>query len=128
MGGFRLGGMTLSSLFKKPETVRYPFEKKPAPPGLKGHVGIDESACILCGMCQRTCPSDAIVVEKPQRVWSIDPFRCVQCSSCVRACPKSCLTMLPSYPTPTPSQSCVIVYIPEAEKGKPHAPATDTDG
>ena len=114
MGGFRLGGMTFSSLFKKPSTVRYPFESKPAPPGLKGHVAIDETQCILCGMCMRTCPADSIVVEKPQRLWAINPFSCVQCGSCIRACPKSCLTMLPSYPPPTAGQSTAIVFIPEA--------------
>ena len=36
MGGFKLGKMTLGSLFKKPETVLYPVEKKEAPAGLKG--------------------------------------------------------------------------------------------
>ena len=36
MGAFKLGKMTFGSLFKKPETVLYPFEKKPQPEGLKG--------------------------------------------------------------------------------------------
>ena len=49
MGSFKLGGMTFGSLFKKPETVLYPFEQKPAPAGLKGHIENDASACILCG-------------------------------------------------------------------------------
>ena len=115
MGGFRLGGMTFASLFKKPSTLRYPFETKPAPPGLKGHIAIDENLCILCGMCQRTCPSDSIIVKKPERIWTIDPYSCVQCGSCVRACPKSCLVMLPSYPPPTAGQSTVVVFIPSAE-------------
>ena len=81
MGSFKLGGMTLGSLFKKPETLLYPFETKPAPAGLKGHIAIDAADCILCGICAKTCPADAIVVEKKDRTWSIDPFRCVQCGS-----------------------------------------------
>ena len=28
MGSFKLGGMTLGSLFKKPETLLYPAEQK----------------------------------------------------------------------------------------------------
>ena len=55
MGSFKLGGMTFGSLFKKPETVLYPFEQKPAPAGLKGHIENDASACILCGICPKHC-------------------------------------------------------------------------
>lgn len=69
MGGFKLGKMTLGSLFKKPETVLYPVEKKEAPAGLKGHIVNDVDVCILCGICQRRCPCAAIVVEKPNRKW-----------------------------------------------------------
>ncbi len=93
MGSFRLGGMTFGSLFKKPETVLYPLETKPAPAGLKGHVVNEVELCILCGICQKGCPADAITVEKKERLWAIDPFRCVQCGACVRACPKDCLIM-----------------------------------
>ena len=60
MGGFKLGKMTLGSLFKKPETVCYPAEKKEAPAGLKGHIVNDVSVCIVCGICQRRCPCAAI--------------------------------------------------------------------
>lgn len=113
MGSFKLGGMTFGSLFKKPETLMYPLETKPAPAGLKGHIAIDQSLCILCGICQKTCPADAIVVEKKQRTWSLDPFRCVQCGSCVRACPKHCLEMLPQYSSIATAQSCTVVEVPD---------------
>lgn len=113
MGSFKLGGMTLGSLFKKPETIQYPKQVKTAPAGLKGHIENDVSLCILCGICEKSCPADALVVEKKQRVWSIDPFRCVQCGSCVRACPKSCLHMLPNYPSIATAPSCVVVGVPD---------------
>jgi ech hydrogenase subunit F len=100
MGSFKLGKMTLRSLFGKPETVCYPFETKPAPLGLKGAIGIDMAKCILCGICQKNCPAGAIVVDKQAGTWSIDRFRCVQCGSCTRVCPKSCLTMEPDYQKP----------------------------
>ena len=51
MGSFKLGKMTLKSLFGKPETIQYPVEQKTPPPGLKGHVTNNVDACILCGIC-----------------------------------------------------------------------------
>ncbi|MEC4175893.1 4Fe-4S binding protein [Adlercreutzia sp. R21] len=113
MGSFKLGGMTLGSLFKKPETVLYPFETKPAPAGLKGHIALDPDRCILCGICAKTCPAGALVVEKKERTWSLDPFRCVQCGSCVRACPKACLAMEPAYTPVATAQSCTVVPVPD---------------
>ena len=98
--GTKLGKMTLRSLFGKPETVRYPFETKPMPEGLKGHIENDMEQCILCGMCERTCPANAITVDRAAKTWSINRFRCVQCKSCTRACPKKCLTMRPEYQKP----------------------------
>lgn len=116
MGSFKLGGMTLKGLFKKPETIQYPAQTKPAPAGLKGHVSIEVDACILCGICQKACPCSAIAVDKKARTWQIDRFRCVQCGNCVRSCPKSCLAMQPAY-APVAAQKSVDVFeVPEQEK------------
>ena len=116
MGSFKLGGMTLSSLFKKPETLLYPVQTKEPPVGLKGHIAVDESTCILCGLCAKTCPTGAIEVSRPDRVWSINRFRCVQCGSCTRACPKSSLRMDPTYTPPTPTKHIDRYDVPEQEK------------
>ncbi len=118
MGSFKLSGMTFGSLFKKPETTRYPFEKKPVPEGLKGHIENEVESCILCGMCQRTCPTGAIVVDKKARTWALDPFRCVQCGSCARACPKHCLNMLPSYTPVSTSKEVRTIEVPEKATAK----------
>lgn len=96
MGSFNFAKMTLPSLFKKPATVRYPYEKRDIPtlfPHMRGHVVNDVDACIMCGMCARVCPADAITVDRKAGDWTIDPYRCIQCSSCVHECPKKCLSM-----------------------------------
>lgn len=100
MSTFSLGKMTLRSLFGKPETLLYPFETRPYPRGLKGHIENNIEACILCGICQRTCPSSALTVDKKKSTWSIDRFRCVQCGACIRSCPKDSLSMAPEYQKP----------------------------
>ena len=56
MGSFKLGKMTLRSLFGKPETVMYPLEKRDIPAGHRGTVEIDMAKCILCGICVKRCP------------------------------------------------------------------------
>lgn len=116
MGSFKLGGMTLSSLFKKPETLLYPVQKKEPPKGLKGTVLIDVDACILCGICGKTCPTGAIQIAKPDRSWSIDHFRCIQCGSCIRACPKGALSMFPHYTSPAKTKHVDSFTVPEREK------------
>lgn len=93
MGGFKLGKMTLRSLFGKPATVRYPYERRELYPAMRGHIVNDIDACILCGMCVRVCPADALTVDRKAGDWTINPYKCVQCANCVRECPKSSLSM-----------------------------------
>ena len=113
MGNFKLGKMTLRSLFHKPVTIMYPAETRSAPAGLKGHVDIDIKDCIFCGICQKRCPSQAISVSKADETWSIDYFKCVQCETCVTECPKHTLHMLPEYPQVSCSKSVHTVKKPE---------------
>ncbi|MDR3308223.1 MAG: 4Fe-4S binding protein [Coriobacteriales bacterium] len=97
MGSFYLTKMSLRNLFKKPATKMYPVAAPVYTPMTKGHVENDIETCILCGICEKKCPTLAIVVDKPAETWTIDPFACIQCYTCIRACPKSSLTMLPQY-------------------------------
>lgn len=110
--------MTFGSLFKEPETIQYPVQTRFVPEGLKGHIANDIDACILCGICQKRCPTDAIVVDKPGLTWSIDRFRCIQCGSCVRECPEKCLTMETTYAAAAAKKSIVVINKPEDLEAK----------
>jgi len=116
MGVFKLGKMTFGSLFKKPETVKYPFETKPQPQGLKGHIVLDADNCILCGMCEKSCPTDCITVDKESRTWNIIPFQCIQCGYCTQVCPKKCLAMDPNYWAASVSKTANSVLVPDQKK------------
>ena len=116
MGVFKLGKMTFGSMFKKPETVLYPLQTKPQPAGLKGHIEIDAQACILCGMCDRSCATNCITVDKSEHYWEIDRFQCVQCGYCITVCPKKCLSMDPNYAPASTVHKSDRVDIPVQEK------------
>ena len=118
MGAFKLGKMTFGSLFKKPETVLYPFESKPQPTGLKGHIVIDVNTCILCGMCERNCTTGCITVDKAARSWSINPYSCIQCGYCTTVCPKKCLHMDPNHWAAAPKKETQHFTVPERVKEK----------
>ncbi len=116
MGAFKLGKMTFGSLFKKPETVLYPVVTKPQPAGLKGHIAIDVDDCILCGMCDRSCSTDCIRVDKQARTWTIDRLQCVQCGYCITVCPKKCLSMDPNYAPASTVHEADVFAVPEQAK------------
>jgi polyferredoxin len=53
-------------------------------PAKKGFM-IDESACIDCGLCEKSCPVEAISHEEDAR--RIDARECIGCLACMQACP-----------------------------------------
>lgn len=58
-----------------------------------GQAEIDQTACILCGICKTNCRFDAI---KDDRSYYIDPFACEGCGVCERVCPVDAIHMKPS--------------------------------
>ena len=91
--GVKLSKMTLKSLFRNTDTVLYPLQEAPVYENLKGTVSVDIEQCILCGICQKRCPTGSITVDKAEKTWAINRFSCVQCELCITDCPKHCLTM-----------------------------------
>ncbi|MBF0299311.1 MAG: 4Fe-4S dicluster domain-containing protein [Oligoflexia bacterium] len=81
----------ISALFKKPFTVKYPFEKLELSDKHRGHIEIEVDKCIFCGICEKKCPAKAIIVTKTDQSWEIDRLSCITCNACVDVCPKKCL-------------------------------------
>lgn len=116
-------GFALKNLFSKPATKNYPAEPAVYPERSRGHIEIDIDDCVMCGMCQRKCPSGAITVDRATRTWSIERMGCVQCENCVSGCPKKCLHIKPGYTEPSSTLTVDSYSQPIPEK-----PATESAG
>lgn len=91
-------GDVIRSLFKKPITERYPYEKLPAPERLRGKLVWDPTKCTGCQLCLKDCPSEAlemIVIDKASKRFVIryHADRCTYCAQCVENCRFKCLGM-----------------------------------
>ncbi|MFR3273633.1 MAG: 4Fe-4S binding protein [Slackia sp.] len=59
--------------------------------------------CILCGICEKRCPTAAISVVKKEGSGP-STVSCVQCGTCVRECPKPA-DRGSDYPLPSSTKS-----------------------
>jgi formate hydrogenlyase subunit 6/NADH:ubiquinone oxidoreductase subunit I len=118
MAILKIGKMVLGSLFKKPATLMYPVVPRQWQERTRGQIGINIEDCILCGICSKKCPSDALTVDKAAKSWTIERMQCIQCSCCVDVCPKKSLTNAGAYTTPD-----VIKIVDTFEKPEENAPA-----
>jgi ech hydrogenase subunit F len=96
---FKMTKTVLSNLFSRPVTRRYPGTIKEARhvAGTRGRIEIEIEKCTMCTLCQKRCPTDAIIVTRAAREWNIDRLRCCSCNACVEVCPVHCLRMEERY-------------------------------
>lgn len=110
--------IALKNLFSKPATKNYPAVPREYPERSRGHIEINIDDCIMCGMCQRKCPSGAITVDRNNKTWQIERMGCVQCGNCVEGCPKKCLSIVPGYTEPSVQKIVDTFQKPVVEKAK----------
>jgi len=96
-------------LFKKPRTLRYPFERKEPALRYRGFHLNDWEKCTGCGNCACLCPNEAIemveipeLMPKPQEGIKnerpkLDYGRCCFCGLCVDICPPASLRLSRDY-------------------------------
>jgi len=94
-------------LFKKPRTLRYPFEPKEPALRYRGFHLNDWDKCTGCGNCADICPNEAITMveipeiepkpgQKNERP-KLDYGRCCFCGLCVDICPPGSLRLSRDY-------------------------------
>lgn len=103
--------ITISHLFKRKVTLRYPEVSRIFAPVFRGkHVLKRDDAgaerCTACGLCAVACPAEAITMvaaerkkgeenlyreEKYAAIYEINMLRCIFCGLCEEACPKQAI-------------------------------------
>ncbi len=93
--------ITAREFFKPVVTEQYPYEVPTMTPLFRGHIeliGNEETGqpnCVVCGMCQRACPSVCISLDgkksesgkgKVLTRYILDFTKCSLCGSCVESC------------------------------------------
>ena len=73
------------------------FTPTPLPAGAPlGAIEVDPDACIMCGVCSRSCPTSAIrYLEEDTVTLQFAEMNCIQCGLCTRICPESAITLKP---------------------------------
>ena len=103
-------------LFRKPDTVRYPEEKRKLPERSRGRHYLTKwedgkERCVGCELCAIVCPSQAINVvpaenepgeahshgERYAKDFQINMIRCIYCGLCEEACPTGAIILSNEY-------------------------------
>ncbi len=109
--------------FEPVVTFQYPYESPTMTPRFRGHIELlgDEQTglpkCVVCGMCQRACPSGCITLagEKPEgakkkvlTLYTLDFTKCSLCGLCVENCKFGAITFSKDYNLAGPHKQAYI--------------------
>jgi len=83
---------TLRELFRKPVTVKYPYEKRDISPRVRNIHTLNRETCQHCGICARMCPNN--VLKMKDGYPTADYSRCSFCGICLDACPTGSIQMI----------------------------------
>ncbi len=110
-------GITIKAFFAPVVTMQYPYETVKMTPRYRGHIELikdeetGEPKCIVCGMCQKACPSGCITLagEKPEgskkkvlTKYILDFTKCSLCGQCVENCKPDAITFSKEYNLASP--------------------------
>jgi len=126
-GSFLKPFKAIRFLWKKPKTLKYPFEPKEPALRYRGFHLNDWDKCTGCGNCADICPNEAITMEKIPELESkpekgmknerpkIDYGRCCFCGLCVDICPPGSLRLSRDY-FHIHFDTNTFVFLPKDEK------------
>jgi NADH-quinone oxidoreductase chain I len=107
-------GVTIRAFFSPVVTCQYPRETINISPRFRGHTKLvgdpenpDRTKCIVCGMCEKNCPSGSIKKvegekkegekKKTLTTYILNFTTCSQCGICVETCPVDALAFSTDY-------------------------------
>jgi len=89
--------LMLGMFVKKADTSLYPAIQANVADKFRGMLAFDAGLCVGCKLCQKVCPTDAIIIEKTEEAGEkrfiavVQLDKCIFCGQCVDTCNKDAL-------------------------------------
>jgi formate hydrogenlyase subunit 6/NADH:ubiquinone oxidoreductase subunit I len=109
------------NLFNKPATELYPFVKPALVPGFRGRIAFSADNCTGCKLCERDCPSNAIVIlEVAKKVYKaeFDLSKCIYCAQCVDSCRRGSLEVTQDFELAAVDRTSLKIVFDDPPKPK----------
>jgi NADH-quinone oxidoreductase subunit I len=110
--------LTLRYLVSKAVTIQYPKRKRILSSQFRGKPVHEAKLCLVCGLCESVCPSEAIEIEayedeegnRKLKYFNLNMGRCVFCGICAEYCPEDAIKLTQDYELATLSKQNTILY------------------